>query len=81
MLYEGRVIGFFEIRGNVHVERGDQHVRNDLLSLDIVRDVSLHDNQQYERGQLHAPLTRSLAPRFKKRAPAKNRERLAIMVM
>src|SRR5438046_1678578 len=62
------------------MERCRHHLRYNLLSLDVISNITLKkisgtlDWRTLER-------TRSLAPRFKNRAPAKNRDRLAIIVI
>lgn len=64
------------------MERRRKHLRHDLLRLDIVGDITLITSRQ-PRAAIYdeVVLTRSFAPRFKKRAPAKKRDRLASIVM
>lgn len=64
------------------MERRCQGFSNDLLCFNVIGDVSLFLSEKMVTilyGMWR--LTKSFAPRFRKRAPAKYRDRLAITVI
>ena len=62
------------------MERGRENFGDNLFRFNIIRNIALFESvdRSGERTEFH---TKSFAPRFRKRAPAKYLDRLAIIVM